>query len=161
MKNSTVEEELGSIGAPASMLYWDYLIDFATDHIKNSIVDESRAYKLRLAYEELISNIIRANDTSESSERNNSRLGISLLLRNKDGSLWLVIRTSDTGHQFNPNFNIRARVDTNQPVNERQIGGLGIFLIEQSVDEVSYNWIDGHNVYELCMACDATVTSLQ
>lgn len=80
-------------------------------------------------------------------------LSVTSTLRDEGGEPWLVIRTSDTGIRFDPHFKQRPPIDTNQPVNERQIGGLGLFLIEQSVDKVSYDWINGNNVYELCMSC--------
>ena len=153
MNNTMKEQNLGKYEAPASMDFWDNFTDFATEQINNSQLDESRAYKLRLAYEELISNIIRyANDpTQESSE--GARLEVSFALANIDSETWIILKTKDTGLHFDPNFYHRSPVDTDQPVAERQIGGLGIFLIEQSVDKVTYEWIDNKNVYELKMSC--------
>ena len=153
MNNTMREQNLGKYEAPASMDFWDNFTDFATEQINNSQLDESRAYKLRLAYEELISNIIRyANDpTQESSE--GARLEVSFALANIDSETWIILKTKDTGLHFDPNFYHRSPVDTDQPVAERQIGGLGIFLIEQSVDKVTYEWIDNKNVYELKMSC--------
>ena len=147
------EQNLGKYEAPASMDFWDNFTDFATEQINNSQLEESRAYKLRLAYEELISNIIRyANDpTQESTE--GARLEVSFALANIDSETWIILKTKDTGLHFDPNFYHRSPVDTDQPVAERQIGGLGIFLIEQSVDKVTYEWIDNKNVYELKMSC--------
>ncbi len=157
MGDSIGNKELGRIEAPASMDHWERFIDFATDHIHRAIADESRAYKLKLAYEELISNIIRAANGNRSTPDRPVTLEVSMMLRDEEGEPWLVLRTSDTGIQFNPNFNQRAPVDTDQPVIERKIGGLGIFLIEQSVDKVSYDWLNGNNVYELYMACNSTL----
>jgi serine/threonine-protein kinase RsbW len=154
MKDSIGDMELGKIEAPASMDHWDSFIGFATEHIHRAIADDSRAYKLKLAYEELISNIIRASSTNQSATMNIVNLAVSSIMRNEDGESWLVFRTSDTGAPFNPNFKQRTPIDTNQPVNERKLGGLGLFLIEQSVDKVTYDWINGNNVYELCMACN-------
>ena len=153
MEDPIGDQALGRTEAPASMDYWEHFIDFATEHIYRVMADESRAYKLKLAYEELISNIIRASNANQSVTGKIASLTVSLRLHYEDNARWLVLRTSDTGIQFDPNFHQRMPVDTNQPVIERQIGGLGIFLIEQSVDKVSYNWINGNNVYELCMAC--------
>jgi serine/threonine-protein kinase RsbW len=153
MKDSIGDKELGKIEGLASMDHWELFIDFATEHINRVIADESRAYKLKLAYEELISNIIRASSTNQSANVHMVSLAVSSIMRNEDGEPWLVFRTSDTGVHFNPNFKQRAPINTNQPLNERQLGGLGLFLIEQSVDKVSYDWINGKNVYELCMAC--------
>ena len=153
MNNTMKEQNLGKYEAPASMDFWDNFTDFATEQINNSQLDESRAYKLRLAYEELISNIIRyANDPSKESSEG-ARLEVSFALANIDSETWIILKTKDTGLHFDPNFYHRSPVDTDQPVAERQIGGLGIFLIEQSVDKVTYEWIDNKNVYELKMSC--------
>jgi serine/threonine-protein kinase RsbW len=157
MANSIGDQVLGIIEAPASMDHWDRFIDFATEHIQCAIVDKSRAYRFKLAYEELISNIIRASNTNKSATGKDASLAVSSILRNEDGTPWLVLRTSDTGVRFNPDFNQKSRIDTNQPVDEREIGGLGIFLIEQSVDKVSYDWVNGKNLYELYMACNPRV----
>lgn len=154
MGDSIGDKELGRIEAPASMDHWDHFIDFGTENIHRAIADKSRAYKLKLAYEELISNIIRASNANESITGKIASLEVSLMLRDDNGVPWLVLRTKDTGAKFNPNFYQRKPIDTDQPVNERQIGGLGIFLIEQSVDRVSYDWINGNNIYELSMACN-------
>ena len=56
MKNPIKEQNSEKYEAPASMEFWDDFNNFASDQIKQSPLDESRAYKLRLAYEELISN---------------------------------------------------------------------------------------------------------
>lgn len=154
MKDSIGDMELGKIDALASMDHWELFIDFATEHIDRVIADKSRAYKLKLAYEELISNIIRASSINQSANPNMVSLAVSSIMHFEDGEPWLVFRTSDTGVKFNPNFKQRAPINKNQPVNERQLGGLGLFLIEQSVDKVTYDWINGNNVYELCMACN-------
>ena len=56
--------------------------------------------------------------------------------------------TKDNGIQFDPRFQ-DLKVDTDLPVNEREIGGLGLFLVKSSVDQVKYEWQDNHNVYTL------------
>lgn len=53
----------------------------------------------------------------------------------------------DRGVQYNPLA--RKDPDTTLPIEERPIGGLGIFLVKQNVDEVSYEYADGQNVLYL------------
>lgn len=153
MDNTINKQKPEKYEAPASMEFWDNFTDFATDQINHSPLDESRAYKLRLAYEELISNIIRYANNATDQEGDFARLEVSLSIKTIDSKPWLILQTKDNGVQFNPNFYNRSPIDTEQPVAERQIGGLGIFLIEQSVDKATYEWRDNKNVYQLKMSC--------
>jgi anti-sigma regulatory factor (Ser/Thr protein kinase) len=150
MNTHSVCIELGHVEDVASMEAWDRFIDFASEHIEHEISDRSRAYKLRLALEELVSNIIRAAAAGQINPPQ-TQLKVTALRFKDEQSTWLVLRTKDNGIHFDPEFPTRERIDTNQPVHERKIGGLGLFLIRESVDRVAYEWLDGKNVYELWM----------
>jgi len=153
MNNQSRAIELGNVEAHASMDYWDSLIDFANMQVDQNIPDLSRAYKLKLAFEELISNIIRSSSENSPSHATQTTLKVTALQRESPGHRFFIIRTEDDGIEFNPKFEERAAsVDTQQHVQDRKIGGLGLFLIQQSVDKVSYEWINGKNTYELSMA---------
>jgi len=153
MNNQSCAIELGNVEAHASMDSWDSLIDFANMQVSQNIPDLSRAYKLKLAFEELISNIIRSSSENSPSHATQTTLKVTALQRESPGHRFFIIRTEDDGIEFNPKFEERAAsVDTQQHVQDRKIGGLGLFLIQQSVDKVSYEWINGKNTYELSMA---------
>jgi anti-sigma regulatory factor (Ser/Thr protein kinase) len=153
MNNQSRAIELGNVEAHASMDYWDSLIDFANMQVDQNIPDLSRAYKLKLAFEELISNIIRSSSENSPSHATQTTLKVTALQRESPGHRFFIIRTEDDGLEFNPKFEERAAsVDTQQHVQDRKIGGLGLFLIQQSVDKASYEWINGKNTYELSMA---------
>jgi sigma-B regulation protein RsbU (phosphoserine phosphatase) len=62
-----------------------------------------------------------------------------------DGSIVLIL--TDTGKEFDPTAAPEA--DITLSADERQIGGLGIFLIRQIMNEVRYERIDGKNVLTL------------
>lgn len=147
--------ELGSIEANASMDNWDELVEFPDEFITTYISDKSRGYKFRLAYEELISNIIRASTSHQSSRTLSITLRCQAFLEEKDGERWFVLQTSDNADHFDPDFENRVPVDTEQPVKDRPIGGLGLFLIKSSVDQVNYRWQDDRNIYELWMNVQA------
>ena len=59
----------------------------------------------------------------------------------------LIITISDGGVPFNP-F-IQETPDTNLDVDEREIGGLGIHLVMEMLDQVSYQRRVNHNVVTL------------
>ena len=152
-------QELGSVLEKASMDNWDRLNDFVNESIRLAIKDKSRGYKLRLATEELISNIIKAANEVPSSDSKDVFLEISARTQNEGDCSWFILKTKDNGLHFDPQFASRLPVDTEQPVSERAIGGLGLFLIQQSVDNVTYEWSDECNVYELWVACDSSCAS--
>ncbi len=59
----------------------------------------------------------------------------------------VTVTITDDGPQFDP-FR-QAAPDTTLSVDERAIGGLGIHLVRQLMDEVSYERRDEHNVVVL------------
>lgn len=56
----------------------------------------------------------------------------------------LIVTISDNGPPFDP-F-VRAAPDTTLSIEARQIGGLGIHLVKQMMDEVSYERREDRNV---------------
>jgi sigma-B regulation protein RsbU (phosphoserine phosphatase) len=56
----------------------------------------------------------------------------------------LMFKLIDTGKPFDPT--IVPDADVNLSAEERQIGGLGIFLVRQIMDSVEYRRIDGKNI---------------
>ena len=56
----------------------------------------------------------------------------------------VVLQFCDDGKPFDPTK--RADPDINLPADEREIGGLGIFMVKKMMDEVSYEYLNGRNV---------------
>ncbi len=59
----------------------------------------------------------------------------------------LILTLIDSGVPYNPLEH--EDPDTSLGVEEREIGGLGIFLVKKNVDEISYEYKDGQNVLRL------------
>ncbi|MCQ2328963.1 MAG: ATP-binding protein [Paludibacteraceae bacterium] len=57
----------------------------------------------------------------------------------------LIIRIIDEGVEFNP-LAEAPEVDTDATTEDREIGGLGIFLVKESMDDVQYERKDGKNI---------------
>lgn len=55
-----------------------------------------------------------------------------------------VIRFMDAGKPYDPLS--REDPDVTLSVEEREVGGLGIFMVKKSMDEVSYAYEDGQNI---------------
>ena len=59
----------------------------------------------------------------------------------------LIFTLSDSGTPFDPTQ--QDAPDLTLSVEDRPIGGLGIFLVNQLMDSVHYEYTDGHNVLKL------------
>ena len=57
---------------------------------------------------------------------------------------YIIIRLKDGGTPFNPLA--REMPDITLPLEERRIGGLGIFLTVKKMDEVTYDYVNNENV---------------
>ena len=53
----------------------------------------------------------------------------------------------DRGMPFNPLENTDP--DVTLPAEERQVGGLGVFLVKKTMDDVSYEYRDGQNILRI------------
>lgn len=93
-------------------------------------------FNLTLVLEEAVVNIINYAYPKEDHE------WIYLSARMHDDSIVLVL--TDTGKEFDPTMAPDA--DISLSADEREIGGLGIFLIRQIMNEVKYERIEGKNI---------------
>ena len=96
-------------------------------------------FNLNLVLEEAVSNVILYAYPKEESQE------ISLLAKMSGSNL--VFLLTDSGKEFDPTQAPDA--DITLSAEERQIGGLGIFLIRQIMNTVEYQRIDGKNVLTL------------
>lgn len=96
-------------------------------------------FNLNLVLEEAVVNIINYAYPKEDHQ------WIYLSAKLQDGTIILVL--TDTGKEFDPT--IAPEADITLSADEREIGGLGIFLIRQIMNEVKYERIDGKNVLTL------------
>lgn len=99
--------------------------------------DEALKFKLRLSIEEAVENVVRyAYDG-----------GIGWLesdIHFDKDALLLTIELRDAGTPFNPLE--KEDPDINQRAEEREVGGLGIFLCKKMMDSIEYRYEDGNNV---------------
>ena len=137
----------------ASMENWDAFIKVAASAIDRDLKNEGKAYKLKLAYEELISNIIKASANAKDNREVSLKIHCGISTNNENGKIF-TLQTSGNGVQFDPGFSNEIDVDVIQAMNQRAIRRLVIFLIQQSVDMASYAWIDGLNMNQLSMQID-------
>jgi len=126
---------MNTIELPAIMDNLEKGIDFILAGIDDAGIDKKMLFQLRLACEEVIVNIINyAYPDSKGS------MEISYDINDNE----LVIVISDSGVPFNPIK--KEEPDLNIPLEERKIGGLGIFLVRNIMDQVEYQRDNGRNI---------------
>lgn len=102
--------------------------------------DDTLLFQIRLAVEEVVENIV-----NYAYENGNGSLEVEVECE-KDGAV-LSIALRDKGRPFNP----LEKEDPDLTLNaeDRPIGGLGIFLCKQLMDNVMYQYENGCNVLTL------------
>ncbi|MDD6967591.1 MAG: ATP-binding protein [Firmicutes bacterium] len=60
---------------------------------------------------------------------------------------WVTLTFIDGGIPYDPLSH--ADPDTTLSAEQRQIGGLGIYMVKKSMDAVSYQYTDGKNVLKI------------
>jgi anti-sigma regulatory factor (Ser/Thr protein kinase) len=70
-------------------------------------------------------------------------------LQIEDQDPMLQVTLEDNGHPFDPNSLDPPNLSEN--IEERKIGGLGIYLVKETMDEVGYESSGGRNVLTMKM----------
>ena len=103
---------------------------------KTKQIPAAPVYKIDLALEEMLTNVIKYSYDDE----NRHEIEVSLQLDNER----ILLEMRDDGHEFDP----LATPDANlsDEISERQVGGMGIHLTRSMVDAISYSRKDNHNI---------------
>lgn len=99
--------------------------------------DDGIQFKIRLSVEEVVENVVRYAYSDGSGWL---EAGVEL----EGDGLMLAIEIKDAGVPFNPLD--AGEPDLDASLEDRKIGGLGIFLTKQMMDSVEYRFSDGCNV---------------
>src|SRR5262245_415745 len=121
-----------SITVPATLESLARISDFITDATGRVGLDEHTAWQVQLAVDEAATNIIQHGyDTAVPGE-------IELQWRVEDDRLVVTLR--DSGRRFNPDD--VPPPDISSPLEERQAGGLGLYLMNKLMDTVEFTFGD-------------------
>ena len=115
------------------------LADFVTGVCESVGFDENTTMQMNLALEEAVVNVM--NYAFPPGTHGDVRIDAYA----NDVRLKFVI--SDSGIPFDPTT--RGKVDTSLSLEERDIGGLGIFLVRQLMDSMNYERLNGRNILTL------------
>jgi anti-sigma regulatory factor (Ser/Thr protein kinase) len=115
------------------------LADYVDSIAEECGIDPSLAMSLNLALEEAVTNVV-CYAYPEGTPGT-----VTILSEVADHQITFTI--DDTGIPFDPTQ--KEDADITLSLEERPIGGLGIFLVKQLMDSVSYQRVDGHNILKM------------
>lgn len=131
-------EEAASFTVDAKGENLDKVTDFVHQYLKGEDYSDKVVNEIDLAVEEIFVNI--ANYAYGNGE------GTVEIILDKNNN-FLTLTFKDSGIPFDPLK--KEDPDTKLSSSERQIGGLGIFLVKKVMDKVTYAYQDGCNVFTM------------
>ena len=117
----------------------DSLRDYMGELAEQAGLVKKAIYSLKLAVDETATNIILYGYQQVDIKGD-------VVVLSEISEEWLTVILVDTAAPFNPlTKKMPDADDLTRPLDEREIGGLGIFLTIQGVDEFLYEYQDGKN----------------
>lgn len=102
-------------------------------------MEKGFANQIKLAVEEAVTNVI------DYAYPNGTEGHIDITIEADESRIRFIL--TDSGAAFDPTGVSKA--DTTLTVDERPIGGLGVFLVRNMMDSINYERIDGKNVFRM------------
>jgi len=115
------------------------IADYVVEAAKSAGLDKKSTYRLRLAVDEVATNII-----THGYEEANLSGKLDLFANINDSALTLSVE--DTGARYDPYKELTVEEeDLHKPLEERSMGGLGVYLAIQGVDKYFYERVGERN----------------
>lgn len=115
-------------------------IDFVNEQLQASACPERARVQIDIAVDELLSNIAHYAYYPEA--------GLAVIrVEVLKEPLSVVISFIDNGKPYDPLE--KEDPDITLSMEEREIGGLGIYMVKKSMDEISYEYKDGQNILRI------------
>lgn len=133
----------------ATIENFDKVTAFVEEELENNEVDMKSSMQLTIALEEIYVNIAHYAYSKTDADGNViPNTGTGPMKLSLDVSSEQVLMTfEDKGIPYNPLE--KADPDITLSAEEREIGGLGIYMVKQSMDDVVYEHRDGKNILTL------------
>jgi serine/threonine-protein kinase RsbW len=128
-----------SLTVPGTLDSLKAIADYVMAAAEKAGLEKKEAYKLRLAIDEIASNII-IHGYEEADRSGNIDLSTDLSEQS------LSITLEDSAIPYDPYQRIGPdEQELNQSLHDRPIGGLGVFLAIDGVDEFTYEFVNNRN----------------
>jgi anti-sigma regulatory factor (Ser/Thr protein kinase) len=132
---------IARIKLPAQIEYLRKFIDFVATCSREQGFEKKRVHQIELATEEALVNIFKYAYKETKGD-------VEIICKLDDNKRF-IIEIVDTGIAFNV-LSVTAP-DISADISERQLGGLGVFLIKEVMDAVLYRYEDNKNILALIM----------
>lgn len=134
-----MEEEEKVLNINASMTCLTEAMAFVEEQLESESCPLKVQRQICVSFEELYVNVA---NYAYGEEEGDCTIGMKVLTREDEKKLVLMIK--DHGNPFNPLE--KEDPDITLSAEERPIGGLGIYMVKQSMDDVIYEYQEGWNV---------------
>lgn len=123
---------------PSDIKRMDDMINPILNSLREINIDEKVVYKVHLAMEEILTNICSYGYNEE--KQGDITIKSHLSLQPKE----ITITVIDDGREFNPLKKEEPNLE--EKLTKREVGGLGIFITKNIMDEISYSREDDKNI---------------
>lgn len=124
----------------ANLDNYDQIMDYVDNKLREFGCPPKEVLKINVACDEIIANI-----TSYSYKDKTGPMSVSLEKQDKPRAV--VITFTDSGVPFNPME--REDPNVNKSAEERSIGGLGIYMVKNTMDKVEYEYKNSSNILKI------------
>ena len=128
MKDITVDATLDNL---------EVVQNFVSEELESQGCSMKVMMQIEIAVEEIYVNIVHYAYNPEIGKA-------TIRCEVTEDPMQVIIQFLDSGIPFDPLA--KEDADITLSAEERNIGGLGIFMVKQSMDEVNYEYMDGKNV---------------
>lgn len=118
------------------------MLAYIRNHGHELGVPEDVIRKMELACEEALVNVI-----SYAYPNNPGKISLTC---KKNGDHRFEVEIRDWGIPFNP-IDVEVEIEKDKPIEDRKVGGLGIYLIRKTIDEISYRRDGEENIFRLAL----------
>ena len=126
----------------ATMENLDWVLSFFEKQLETNACPKKVRGQILVSLEEIYVNIVNY------AYENEGQCSINMDIKSSDEGEEMTLTITDKGKQFDPLK--RADPDITLSAEQRQIGGLGIYMVKKSMDSVSYRYESGCNILTLC-----------
>lgn len=131
MKEITVDAKIENV---------DKVLDFVDAELEKANCNPKTIIEINIAIDEIFSNI-----ANYAYKDNNGTATIEMELNDKTKDV--VITFIDSGIPYNPL--LKEDPDVKAKLEDRNIGGLGVFMVKKIMDDVVYEYREGKNVFKI------------
>ncbi len=114
------------------------VIDYISEIIEENGVPMDTAVKINICTDEIVSNILNHS--------NAEYIDVKLNINQQDATV--TISFTDNGTPFNP-LTDAATPDITIPLEDREEGGLGVFIVKKMMKNVTYRHQDNCNIFTI------------